>query len=320
VTLAWKERWQMPNDLNRMGRTAVAPQTFRVDPHPANPRLRHIVLDQNVLVAFLEEVARVDVQNLEYVPFMRFSLANSLLRLLGADFAKIVRSLVRDRASGGFTLGVQGLTADRQDFIKFGTAVGHIFGPSNHDAMSGKYYATFLIKHTDDSDSYLRQAYHALTLHTDGTFVDEATDWQLMMKFVEENASGGDSRLMHLDDWEDFSRFADDPLGARPIFYKAPGSKNVGEKIAQPTFFDNEYGRVISFIDQFACPQTMEEAIYLRDMSQSMEGSPATFELPLPVGDLIVLNNHFWVHGRAAFDKHPDLHRELMRQRGLLTT
>jgi protein CsiD len=60
--------------------------------------------------------------------------------------------------------------------------------------------------------------------------------------------------------------------------------------------------------------------VYLRDMSRSMEGSPATFELPLPVGDLIVLNNHFWVHGRAAFEKHRDLHRELMRQRGLLTT
>jgi len=126
--------------------------------------------------------------------------------------------------------------------------------------MSGKYYATFLVKHTDNSDSYLRQAYRALTLHTDGTFVDEATDWQLMMKFAEENARGGESRLTHLDDWEDFDRFANDPLGARPIVYKAPGSKKVGEKVTHRTFFDNEYGRVISFIDQFACPQTIEEA------------------------------------------------------------
>jgi glutarate dioxygenase len=195
------------------------------------------------------------MQNLEYVPFMRFSLANSLLRLLSDDFAKTVRHVVRDRASGGFTVGVQGLTGDRQDFIKFGTAVGHIFGPSNHDAMSGKYYATFLVKHTDNSDSYLRQAYRALTLHTDGTFVDEATDWQLMMKFAEKNARGGESRLMRLDDWEDFDRFANDPLGARPIVYKAPDSKNVGEKVTHRTFFDNEYGRVISFIDQFAYPQ-----------------------------------------------------------------
>src|SRR6476659_5405347 len=104
-----------------------------------------------------------------------------------------------------------------------------------------------------------------------------------MMKFADKNARGGESRLMHLDDWEDFDRFANDPLGARPIVYKAPGSMNVGEKVTHPTFFDNEYGRVISFIDQFASPQTIEEAIYLRDMSQSMEESPATFELPLPI-------------------------------------
>jgi protein CsiD len=84
-----------------------------------------------------------------------------------------------------------------------------------------------------------------------------------MMKFAEKNARGGESHLMHLDDWEDFDRFANDPLGARPIVYKAPGSKNVGEKATHRTFFDNEYGSVISFIDQFACPQTIEEAIYL---------------------------------------------------------
>jgi protein CsiD len=34
-----------------------------------------------------------------------------------------------------------------------------------------------------------------------------------MMKFAEKNARGGESRLMHLDDWEDFDRFANDPLG-----------------------------------------------------------------------------------------------------------
>jgi CsiD len=154
-------------------RAAVTPETFTVEPHPTNGRLRHLVLDSHVLAAFFEEIAHVDVQNLEYVPFMRFSLANSLLRLLGDDFAKTVRHVVRDRASGGFTMGVQGLTGDRQDFIKFGTAIGHIFGPSNHDAMSGKYYATFLIKHTDNSDSYLRQAAVAMFVEPITRFKDE---------------------------------------------------------------------------------------------------------------------------------------------------
>lgn len=47
-----------------------------------------------------------------------------------------------------------------------------------------------------------------------------------------------------------------------------------------------------------------------------METDEAVIELELPVGDLVVINNLFWLHGRAAFEKHPDLNRELMRQRG----
>lgn len=85
--------------------------------------------------------------------------------------------------------------------MRFGTAIGHILGPGNHDSMSGTYYARFVVKHTDASDSYLRQAYRLFTMHTDGTFVTEATDWLLMMKFAEKNAVGGESRFLRLDDW-----------------------------------------------------------------------------------------------------------------------
>jgi glutarate dioxygenase len=51
-----------------------------------------------------------------------------------------------------------------------------------------------------------------------------------------------------------------------------------------------------------------------------MERSRGTREVPLPVGDLVILNNYFWLHGRAPFQRHPDLSRELMRQRGMLAT
>jgi protein CsiD len=47
-----------------------------------------------------------------------------------------------------------------------------------------------------------------------------------------------------------------------------------------------------------------------------MEASPGTKEVSLPVGDLVVLNNYFYLHGRAPFEKNKALFRELMRQRG----
>lgn len=289
---------------------------YEICPHPHHPRLLHLRLDPQVLSGFLADVRHVDVQNLEYVPFMRFHLARALVARLGEDFAATLVRIVKDRRHGGFTLGLEGVSKDSSDFVKFGTAIGHILGPSNHDSMSGTYYARFLVKHTDASDSYLRQAYRLFTLHTDGTFVTEATDWLLMMKFSEQNAVGGESRFLHLDDWSECEGFASDPLGSKPLLYKAPGSKNVNERVERPVFFLGEFGLSISFIDQFVQPANGAEAAYLQALSESMENSPGTRTVRLPEGELVVLNNYFYLHGRAPFEPNEQLHRELMRQRG----
>ncbi|KAJ3472537.1 hypothetical protein NLI96_g13322 [Meripilus lineatus] len=153
-------------------------------------------------------------------------------------------------------------------------------------------------------------------MHTDGTFVSEATDWLLMMKFAEHCATGGESRLLHLDDWEEIEPFINHKLATRPFLYRAPGSKNVAEKVERPLFFQGEFGLSISFIDQFVQPANREEAAFLRALSESMEASSGTREVILPVGDLVVLNNYFYLHGRAPFQKDESLLRELMRQRG----
>ena len=290
--------------------------TYELSEHPDHARLLHLNLNPDALAGFLEDVRDIDVQNLEYVPFMRFHLARALVKRLGHDFAQKLVAIVKDRNHGGFTLGLQGLSSDSNDYVKFGTAIGHILGPGNHDSMSGTYYARFLVKHTDASDSYLRQAYRLFTMHTDGTFVTEATDWLLMMKFAEENAVGGESRFLHLDDWSERDHFAMDPLGSKPLLYKAPGSKNVDERVERPVFFHGEFGLSMSFIDQFVQPANGQEAAYLQALSESMEASPGTKTVSLPVGDLVVLNNYFYVHGRAPFEKNEKLHRELMRQRG----
>jgi len=300
--------------------TICAPNdVFHVSPHPTHHRIKHVTADADALVGFIQDARDIDVQNLEYVPFMRHHLANLLTQRLGDGFAKALIELVKDRRHGGFTLGLQGLSDDPADFVKFGTAVGHILGPANHDAMSGTYYARFLVKHTDDSDSYLRQAYRLFTMHTDGTFVSEATDWLLMMKFAETNAIGGESRFLHIDDWEDRDVYVNQPLGTTPFLYKAPGSKNVTEKVQRPIFFQSEFGLSISFIDQFVQPANREEGAFLRSLSESMEASRGTKEVVLPVGDLVVLNNYFYLHGRAPFERNEALHRELMRQRGMFS-
>lgn len=291
---------------------------YEVKPHPQSKRLFHIELSKEAIAKFLAEVEERDisVQRLEYTPYERLIVASILQDLVGEDFGETLRGIVHDRETGGFTLGLEGVTENTDEYVIFATAITHLLGQPNFDAMSGKYYARFTVKHTDNSDSYLRQAYRLFTLHTDGTFVDEPTDWLLMMKMVEENARGGESRLLHLDDWKELDKFYNNPLGSHKFLYKAPPSKNVEQIVYRPTFFKKNDKPCICFIDQFVYPETIEQAQYLKELSDSMENDESVIELELPVGDLVVVNNLFWLHGRAAFEKDPNLNRELMRQRG----
>ncbi|WP_221567998.1 glutarate dioxygenase GlaH [Alkalihalobacillus sp. TS-13] len=291
-------------------------ENFSVVQHPQSERLYHIELKDEAVTAFLEKHRNTISQQLEYIPYMRYVIAKDLKQVLGEEFSKVINEVLHDREFGGFTLGIGKLTSSDEDYVKFSTAITHLIGGVNFDAMSGKYYARFTVKDTDNSDSYLRQAYRLFTLHTDGTFVNEPCDWLLMMKFAEENAIDGESRLLHLDDWEELDYYTNHPIASTKIPYKSPASKNVSQTVYNDTFFEHNGKPCIQFIDQFACPDTIEQAEYLKSMSESMENSTAVVELNLPVGDLVVLNNTFWLHGRAAFEKHPDLHRELLRQRG----
>ncbi|MEF2246393.1 glutarate dioxygenase GlaH [Paenibacillus sp. IITD108] len=289
---------------------------YEITCHTQHNRLYKITLSKETIKSFLSDFSVYETQNLEYVPYLRFNMAGRLQELLGESFTQDIQGILQDRQSGGFTISIQGQSINTDDYVKFSTAISHLIGIPNHDSMSGTFYARFSVKDTDNSDSYLRQAYRFFTLHTDGTFVDEPTDWLLMMKMEERNAVGGESRLLHLDDWDDFDYFRKHPLASHKFLYKASPSKNVPQAIYRTTFYEHEREICICFIDQFAYPETIEQSLYLMNLSKSLESSPATKSLVLPIGEMIVINNRFWMHGRAAFEKHPDLHRELLRQRG----
>lgn len=300
------------------GKFETKTKMYEVKVHPQTDRLYHIQLSKEAIQGFLDTVKAENytVKHLEYTPYARLIASSMLLDQVGEEFGELLRNIVHDRESGGFTIGLDGVTEDTDEYVLFSTAISYLLGSSNFDSMSGKYYARFSVKHTDKSDSYLRQAYRLFTLHTDGTFVDEPTDWLLMMKMVEENARGGESRLLHLDDWKDLDKFTSHPLASHKFTYKAPSSKNVDNEIERLTFFNYNNKPGACFIDQFVYPETIEEAKYLRDLSHSMETDERVTELELPVGDLVVVNNIFWFHGRAAFEVDPNLNRELLRQRG----
>ena len=183
--------------------------------------------------------------------------------------------------------------------------------------MSGKYYARFFVKHEDESDSYLRKAYINMDLHTDGTYVNQITDWILMTKIEEKNVKGGETALLHLDDLENLKELSEDPLGRQNFIWGSPKSKKVDYKVEHPVFKKDEKGNInISYIDQFPEPQNIDQGTFLQRLSDALEESDNKIMTELPIGSTVVCNNHFWLHGRKPFKINKNLSRELLRIRG----
>ena len=160
-----------------------------------------------------------------------------------------------------------------------------------------------------------------MDLHTDGTYVKDVTDWLLMTKLEEKNAEGGETTLLHLDDWEHCEELSKDPVGRENFIWGSPKSKNVDYKVEHPVFTEDEKGRPqISYIDQFPEPNSMMQGNFLQKLSDALEESNNKVITKLPIGSIIVANNYFWLHGRKAFKQNKNLSRELLRIRGSFFT
>ena len=287
--------------------------------HQNSKRIVNIQINEEILDKLIFPFNKFDITALEYKPFTRFTIAKSLDDLTSNKLSKLLNSIVRDRNTGCFIIGPKNISSKITDnfLVKLSTAIAHLIGNPNHDAMAGKYYARFHVKHEDKSDSYLRKAYINMDLHTDGTYVKEVTDWLLMTKIEEHNVEGGETAMLHLDDWEHCEDLFNDPISKQNFIWGSPKSKNIGYKVEHPVFFTDEKGRPnISYIDQFPEPQNMDQGNFLQKLSDGLEESKNKVITKLGAGSTIVANNYFWLHGRRPFKENKELSRELLRIRG----
>ena len=282
-------------------------------------RIINIKIKEESLDKLVFPFNKFNILALEYKPFTRFTIAKSLDELFSNKLSKLIHSILTDRNTGCFIVAPEIINKKFNDtfLVKLSTALAHLVGVANFDDMTSKYYARFFVKHEDNSDSYLRKAYTNMDLHTDGTYVKEKTDWLLMTKLEEKNAKGGESVMLHLDDWEHCKELSNDPVGKKNFVWSSPKSKNVEYKVEHPVFSEDSEGRAqISYIDQFPEPQNMEQGNFLQRLSDALEESNNKIVLPLPTGSAIVANNYFWLHGRKSFKENKNLSRELLRIRG----
>ena len=292
---------------------------FTISKHDNSKRIIKIDIEDEIIDKLIFPFNKFDLTALELKPFTRFTIAKSLDDLTNNQLSKLMNSIIRDRSTGCFVIGPKKITPKINDkfLVKLSTALAHLIGIPNHDSMAGKYYARFVVKHEDKSDSYLRKAYRNMDLHTDGTYVKEITDWLLMTKIVEQNVEGGETAMLHLDDWEHCKDLFNDPIGKQNFIWGSPKSKNVDYKVEHPVFSTDENGKPnISYIDQFPEPKNMAQGNFLQRLSDALEESNNKIITKLLVGSAIIANNYFWLHGRKPFKENKELNRELLRIRG----
>jgi len=292
---------------------------FEINSNEKSKRIINIDITDEILNKLIFPFNKFDITALEYKPFTRFTIAKSLDDLSNNKLSKLLNNIIRDRDTGCFIIKPKKLISkiDETFLVKLSTAVAHLIGTPNHDAMAGKYYARFHVKHEDKSDSYLRKAYTNMDLHTDGTYVREKTDWLLMSKLEEKNVEGGETAMLHLDDWEHCDELFNDPIAKEDFIWGSPKSKNIDYKVEHPVFSSDQEGKPqISYIDQFPEPKNMKQGTFLQKLSDSLEESNNKIVTKLPVGSAVVANNYFWLHGRKPFKENKELSRELLRIRG----
>ncbi|MDA8764115.1 glutarate dioxygenase GlaH [Candidatus Pelagibacter bacterium] len=293
--------------------------SFTINSHEKTNRVQVINIKGEDLDRLIFPFQKHSITSLEYKPFSRFTLAKSLDEVFENKLGKALVKILNDRETGTIIIEpeVSNKKFDKDFLVKLSTGFAYLVGNPNFDSMTDKYYARFYVKHQDASDSYLRKAYTNLDLHTDGTYVKEKTDWLIMTKMEEQGVSGGESVILHLDDWEHLDELSKNPVGQQDFIWGSPKSKNVEYKVEHPVFKKDKNGKpIISYIDQFPEPKNMEQGLFLQRLSDCLEESKNKIELPLPVGSTIFSNNYFWLHGRKPFKENTNLSRELLRIRG----
>lgn len=299
-----------------MKQSAGTSRGFSVADHSECPRLQVIQLEKAVLEEFFNSCRQIDERALFLNPYQRFLLAGRLRSQLGKEFQETLVEILHDRRKGGIWAGVNGCVTRREDFLKFATAFTHLIGIPHRDPAGDSYFACLAIEGPRNDQSVQTTADVALPLHTDGAYEQFETDWLCVMKTEARNAGGGESRLLHLDDWEDLDTFLSHPLAFHEFIFQ----REVDVKLppVKRSFLYRVGGDLrICANSQEVHPETIEESYFIRDFQDSLQQSVNSRCLALPPGNFLLLNNYYWLHGREAFQPHPELRREIIRQRGV---
>jgi hypothetical protein len=243
-----------------------------------------------------------------------------------------VRRSLANRAQGIVVLRTDGLALNYSGFAAFQTAISHALGPVLPEIGEDGRLFRFLVSDSDRTDAAAKT--RRFRLHTDGPYHNPSPDWVALGKL--EDTTHARSVLLHIDDWAEGRRFAEDPRARRMVNWREPDFFGPEEKrrfaalgvetgVAAPVFYGNPESPNIRFrfrpYDSMRRPSAIcgpEMLDYLEEIAGSLGKGDGAIEIDFGVHDILVFNNQFVLHGRTAFEEAKAFRRVLVRTRGYL--
>ena len=279
-------------------------------------RIVEVTIDEEQWGRFLYETNDFNEMVLTKRPYSRFIVADCLQKTLGHQYTQLIINAVQSHQQGAVFIKYPHVDSSLCGHLKLATAFAYLLGHPYRDEMTQKYFAAIHLTTDTLGDSFLSEPYEDLRLHTDGTFYKKSVEWVILSKVIQRNIQGGELSLHHLYDLPELEELLQHSLAFSPFLFEASTSKNVGGVCSQSVFFKTNGQLSIRFSDQFAYPQNKEEAFFLHQLSEYFENSSYRLVDPFPVGQLVILNNAFWLHGRLKINNKSTFIRQLLRIRG----
>ena len=126
--------------------------SFVINSHESSKRVKVIKLNQQDLDRLIFPFKKHSITSLEYKPFSRFSLANSLNEAFEKKLGSELIKILNDRETGTVIVEpeVDNKKFDKDFLVKLSTGLAHLVGTPNFDSAAARRYGNnFRLLHDD---------------------------------------------------------------------------------------------------------------------------------------------------------------------------
>ncbi len=261
-------------------------------------------------------------------------LASQFEYSFGSDACAILKETLKDRTCGIAHFNLTENTNNIPMWSLFLVALGKYLGTISIKPHRREGFEAGLI--TDPSNSvgpsHLPSPYNEDLLHNDGNKLNqEFDDYVAILISTKENCIGGQSKLLHLDDWSELSEFVKSPYAELPFNYIMrrneigslsrtealnPASKEMISIMERSLFYKSANGFCSRISPGYMHPADPSMWEYIQKVQTALAETHNCIDISLEVGQFWIVNNNFVLHGRRKILPNKDLYRVVHRVKG----